>query len=91
MLISSAVEVDVGVQPSDEVRFGATATVRDESGAERCYQIVGVDEADAREGRVAFILPIARALLSRKVGELTALRTPRGEEELEVAAVSYAS
>lgn len=87
--IGSAVEVDGPSQPAGEVRFGATATVRDQHGAERRYRIVGVDEADARAGLVAFVSPIARALLGRRVGELTALRTPRGEEELEIVAVTY--
>jgi transcription elongation factor GreB len=87
--IGSAVEVDESLQPSDEARFGATVTVRDETGSERRYKIVGVDEANAREGRVAFVSPLARALLGRRVGDTTALRTPRGEEELEVVAVSY--
>jgi transcription elongation factor GreB len=87
--IGSAVEIAPAGQPADEVRFGAFVTVRDEHGSERRYQIVGVDEADAREGLVAFVSPIARALLGRRAGDLIALRTPRGEETLEVISVSY--
>jgi len=85
--IASAVQVDPGAQPRDEVRFGARVTVRGEAGVERHYEIVGVDEADATSGRVAFLAPLARALLGRRVGEVVTLRTPRGEEELEVMAI----
>jgi transcription elongation factor GreB len=87
--IGGAVEVDEAAQPPGEVRFGATVTVEDERGQRRRYQIVGVDEADARDGRVAFTSPLARALLGRKVGETASLRSPRGEEELMVLAIGY--
>ncbi len=85
--IASAVVVDPSAHPRDEVRFGARVTVRGESGGERHYEIVGVDEADAAHGRVAFMAPVARALLGKRVGEAVTLRTPRGEEELEVVAI----
>jgi transcription elongation factor GreB len=87
--LSSAELVDPATQPHDEVRFGATVTVRPEEGAARSYRIVGVDEADARAGMVAFVSPVARALLGRRVGEVAVVRSPRGEEELEVTAIAY--
>jgi transcription elongation factor GreB len=85
----SAVVVDPATQPHDEVRFGAQVTVRPENAQERTYRLVGVDEADGAHGLVAFVAPLARALLGRRVGEVVTLRTPRGEEELEVVAISY--
>lgn len=72
-----------------EVRFGATVRVRGEPGAERRYRIVGVDEADAANGRIAFVAPLARALLGKRVGDAAIVRTPRGEEELEVLGIAY--
>ena len=87
--LSSAIVVAPADQPHDEVRFGALVTVRSESGEARQYRLVGVDEADGAQGLVAFISPLARALLGRRVGEVATLRTPRGEEELEVVALSY--
>ncbi|HYE96393.1 MAG TPA: GreA/GreB family elongation factor [Rubricoccaceae bacterium] len=88
--IASAKVLDLRMQPQDEVRFGATVTLRSAAGEERRFQIVGVDEADAAEGRVAFIAPLARAVIGRHVGETVTLRTPRGEERLEVVAIAYA-
>ncbi|MEO7034745.1 MAG: GreA/GreB family elongation factor [Polyangiaceae bacterium] len=76
-------------QPQGEVRFGARVTLRTESGQEASYQIVGVDEAEAAAGRIAFTSPLARALLGVQVGGVGTLRTPRGSEELEVLAVAY--
>lgn len=76
-------------QPHDEIRFGAMATVRAPSGKERRYQIVGVDEADASAGRVAFVAPLARALLGKRVGDIAVVRTPRANEEVEVLSIRY--
>lgn len=87
--IAGAQVVDPTGQPHDEVRFGAVVGVRGEDGAARRYQIVGVDEADAAHGRVAFTAPIARALLGLRVGDVATLRTARGEEELEITAIAY--
>src|SRR5690349_10600021 len=59
--IARAVVVDPATQPRDEVRFGATVTVRvadgPDAGEERRFTIVGVDEADPAAGRVAFLAP----------------------------------
>jgi transcription elongation factor GreB len=74
----------------DEVRFGATVTVRAEDGSERSYRIVGVDEAEPAAGSIAFVSPLARALLGKRLDEVATLRTPRGEEELEISKVEYA-
>lgn len=87
--LASAVLVDVTAQPTGEVRFGAKVALIGEAGRERSYQIVGVDEAEPEQGRIAFVSPLARALLGLKVGDVTIVRTPRGEEELEVVAIDY--
>lgn len=72
----------------DTVRFGATVRVEGEGGARR-YQIVGVDEADAAHGRIAFVSPLARALLGRSAGDTVRLRAPRGDEDLEIVSIAY--
>lgn len=84
--IASAEVVRPPSGPADEVRFGSTVTVASERG-ERRYRIVGMDEADAAHGRIAFVAPLARALLGRVVGDVVRVRLPRGEEELEIVAV----
>jgi transcription elongation factor GreB len=72
----------------DVVRFGAWVTLAGAAG-ERRFQIVGVDEADPALGKLAFVSPLARALVGRRVGDSVRLRAPRGEEELEIEAVRY--
>jgi len=88
--IASAEVVPLPPEPRDKVRFGATVTVGGAGGVRR-YRIVGVDEADAALGKIAFVSPLARALLGSAVGDTARLRAPRGEEELEIIAVEYAA
>ncbi|HVH04481.1 MAG TPA: GreA/GreB family elongation factor [Myxococcota bacterium] len=85
--IASA-EVVAPPEDAATIRFGARVTVAGASG-ERSWQIVGVDEADAAQGRISFASPLARALLGRAAGDTVRVRTPRGDEELEIVAVSY--
>jgi len=73
----------------DTVRFGATVTVRDSTGEESTYRIVGVDETDFDRGWVSWQSPIARALLNARRGERVPFSFPSGEEELEIVVVSY--
>ena len=87
--LAGATLVDAAKQPRDEVRFGASVEVRAATGASRTYQIVGVDEAEPAAGLVAFVSPLARALLGRRVGESVNVRTPRGEEEMEILRIVY--
>jgi transcription elongation factor GreB len=74
----------------DQVFFGATVTyARASDDAEATITIVGVDEADAEAGRVAWIAPVARALLGAKQGDVRRVRTPGGVEEIEVVSITY--
>ncbi|HYE79745.1 MAG TPA: GreA/GreB family elongation factor [bacterium] len=91
--LSSARVVATPNPPPDEVRFGATVTLQpvNSPGPERRFTIVGVDEADASEGLVAFVAPIARAVIGKKVGQTTTLRSADGEELLRIASITYAT
>lgn len=87
--LASAVPVDPTQGALDIVRFGARVSLRASDASERSFRIVGVDEANADEGRIAFISPLARALLGKRVGDFATLKTPRGEEEVAVLAIDY--
>ncbi len=81
--------VDPARQGGNTVLFGARVQVEDEEGRTREFQIVGIDEADARAGKVSWLSPMARALLNHQVGDAVTLKTPKGEEELEIKKVRY--
>jgi transcription elongation factor GreB len=88
--IESAVEVDPSQQPNrDQVFFGATVRYLRGSGEEEVVTIVGVDEVDPASGRISWISPVARALIKAREGDVVAVQTPAGKEELEILEISY--
>src|SRR5699024_3991707 len=92
--IASAKVVEPQEQPPEEVRFGATITLRTlkggKPGTERTFTIVGVDEASVADGLIAFVAPIARSVAGARLGQRVTLRLGRTQEEVEVTAISYA-
>ena len=76
-------------EATDQVFFGATVTVADQDGRESTYAIVGIDEADAGRGRIAWISPMARALLKAREGDAVSVQTPDGRREVEIVEVRY--
>jgi transcription elongation factor GreB len=74
---------------SDQVFFGATVCYANAAGTEHTITIKGVDEANALQGEVSWVAPVARALLKARVGDEVVLRTPGGVETLEVIEVNY--
>jgi transcription elongation factor GreB len=88
--LEHAVVVDPATrEKTDQIFFGATVTVADESGHESTYAIVGTDEAEAGSGRIAWISPMARALLKAREGDTVSVQTPDGRRELEIVEVRY--
>lgn len=73
----------------DQVFFGATVTYADSQDRERTVRIVGVDEVRHDEGEVSWVSPVARALLRAQVGDVVKVRSPGGEEEIEVVRITY--
>ena len=76
-------------EATDQVFFGATVTVANQDGTEATYAIVGIDEADAGRGRIAWIAPMARALLKAREGDTVSVQTPDGRREVDIVEVRY--
>ena len=87
--IGRAQVVNPQKQDPNVVRFGAIVTVAKPDGSSRDFRIVGVDEADAAEGRIAFLSPVARALTGKRVGDTAEIAAPGSVEEVEVLAIQY--
>ena len=89
--LATAHIIDITTLPSsDKVVFGATVRFVDEdSGEEKCYQIVGEDEANIKQGKISFSSPIARALIGKFVGDVVEVHTPGGLKTCEIVDVQY--
>jgi transcription elongation factor GreB len=86
--LESAQVVRSAGRETDQVFFGASVKIRTQTET-REITIVGVDEADPARGQVSWISPMAKALLKARAGDVVTLRSPAGEEQLEVMEVSY--
>lgn len=73
----------------DQVRFGATVTIRDEDDSLKTYTIVGIDEMDMEKGRISWISPIANAMFKAHEGDYVTFKTPKGVREVEVVKIEY--
>ena len=60
-----------------------------ETDDEVAYTIVGEDEADARQGRISVTSPVARALMSKEVGDEVSVKVPKGLREFEVLEIRF--
>jgi transcription elongation factor GreB len=74
---------------SDQVFFGATVTYVNVAGDEQTISIVGIDELDPLNGKISWVSPVARALTKAREGDVITLRTPSGDDELEIVRVEY--
>ena len=89
--LSNAQIIDVtAVDAGGRVVFGATVEIEDIDTEEVVsYQIVGVDEADIKEGRISVSSPIARGLIGKEVEDVVLVKTPGGNKEYEILSIQY--
>lgn len=75
---------------SDKIVFGATVKLLDgDSDTQVVYQIVGVDEANVKLGKIGISSPIARALIGKSVGDEVIVNAPKGRLTYEVVEILY--
>ena len=82
--------IDVSTLPrTDRVVFGATVHLETAAGEEVVYQIVGEHEADVKAGKISIASPIARAMISKEVGDVVEVNTPGGVKAYEILKVEW--
>jgi len=71
--------------PRDRAAIGSTVVVYDSTkGEEIEYKLVTSEESDVTKGLISTSSPIGRALMGKKVGDVSEVVTPAGKRELEV-------
>jgi transcription elongation factor GreA len=74
----------------EKIVFGATVILSDENSDKRTtYKIVGVDEADIKNGKIGITSPLARALIGRTEGEEVVVHAPKGQMHYEIIKITY--
>jgi transcription elongation factor GreB len=87
--MKSSLEVVDPPSTSERVVFGLVVKVREDSGAERSYRIVGVDEADPEQGLISWASPLAKSLIGKRVGEMAIARLPVGELRMLILEINF--
>ena len=82
--------VDASVHAgSERIYFGATVTYQDPAQDEHTVTLVGFDEADAAQGRISWLSPVAQALLGAYEGDSVEVAGVDGPMELIITDVRY--
>lgn len=82
--------IDVTKMSGETVKFGATVTiVNEDTDEESTYQIVGEDEASVKDGKISITSPIARAMISKEVGDVFEVIAPGGAKAYEILKVAF--
>ena len=91
--LSNSQIIDISKIPQgDRVIFGSTVTILNiETDEQVTYRIVGDDESNVKEGKISYQSPIARALISKEVGDVVVVKTPGGDVEYEIDDVVYSA
>lgn len=77
---------DNGAADRASVCFGTRITLEHVDGRRQTFRIVGEDEADPAAGLIAYVAPLARALLGKAVGDIARWNG----KEIEVVAIEPA-
>ncbi len=89
--LSNAQIIDITkIDANGKVIFGATVEIEDlDTEDVVTYQIVGVDEADIKQGRISVGSPIARSLIGKEVEDVVTVKAPGGKKEYEILSIKY--
>ena len=72
------------------VHFGATVQLQDDdSGQQKIYTIVGEYEADIAKSLISITSPLGRALISKQVGDIIEVVTPKGLLGYQILKIEY--
>jgi len=78
------------IEASEKVIFGTTVAIKDMQDFQSIiYKIVGEDEANAKEGKISVLSPLAKNLIGKFEGDIVQFETPGGSKEYEIINVEY--
>jgi len=90
MIVSAVQVIDPSTLSGDNVKFGAHVSLVDEETEKQAsYQIVGVYEADIKQGLLSVSSPLAKALIGKKLGETVSVPAPGGDRSYEIVGVKF--
>lgn len=73
---------------SDVIGLGSTVSLRSDDGEEETWVLVSPEEANTLDGTISTDSPVGHALVGRRAGESTTVRTPGGAMVYTIVSVS---
>ena len=86
--IHSARIINLSEQKQDEIRFGAKVKLKI-NGKLQYFQIVGVDEADIKNQKIAFVAPLAKAITGKAKGDQINFQLGPENRKIEILSINY--
>jgi len=87
-IINTAVLIEEHRGRRNTVEVGCTVTVVNQQDNQTSqYTITGTAEADPASGKISNVSPIGKALLGKKLGQVTEVSVPSGKIRLEILAI----
>ena len=69
---------------NEQVNIGSTVVVIIDGEAPQTYKLVGIKEADPRNGKIYNESPIGSSLMGKRVGDIATAETPGGDLAMEI-------
>ena len=87
LLATAKIIEENGKKKSDIVQIGSKVTIKEGNYEAETFTIVGVAEANPREGKISNESPIGKAILNKEEGDEVKVTTPNGVRTFEVIKV----
>ena len=89
-VIAQAEIIDIAKLSGNEIKFGATITIRDdETNKQSTYQIVGEYESDINDKKLSINSPLAKGLIGKTKNDAVEINSPKGTKIYTVLSVKF--
>src|SRR5512146_1622775 len=88
LLATAKIIEENGKKKSDIVQIGSKVTIKEGNYEPETFTIVGVAEANPRDGRISNESPIGKAILNHKIGDTVKVETPGGTYNVKILKIS---
>ncbi len=88
--IAMAQVIDPSTIKQSKVAFGAKVKVLDvEADTEYVFILVGMEEADVKQGKISISSPVGRELIGKDVGDTAIIKAPARTIEYEILEITF--
>ena len=84
LLATAHVIEENGKRKSDIISIGSKVTIKEGNFEAETFTIVGVAEANPRDGKISNESPIGKSILNHKVGDVVKVETPGGTYNVKI-------